>query len=79
MNRLQLHFSDDQSYTLPSRRFPALPTPGFCFTEEEIRRINAYALERGVVIVPEVDMPGHCGALFQVYPDLFGYEHAVEG
>ena len=79
MNRLQLHFSDDQSYTLPSRRFPALPTPGFCFTEEEIRRINAYALERGVVIVPEVDMPGHCGALIQAYPDLFGNEHAEEG
>lgn len=68
---LQLHLTDDQAWTLPSRRFPNLATPGHSFTREEIGELVRFAAARGVAIVPEIDMPGHCGALIAAQPLLF--------
>lgn len=83
---LHLHFSDDQSYTLPSRIFPDLPTPGRHYTFEEIEKLGEYAYVRGVELMPELETPGHCTKLQQAYPDVFGSsgiislsEHAQEG
>ena len=69
---LHLHFTDDQSYTLPSRAFPKLSTEGRSYTEKEIRRLCAYARLRGVEIMPEIDVPGHCTSFAQAYGDIFG-------
>ena len=69
---LHVHFSDDESYTLPSRAFPLLPTEGKCFTFEEIAELDGYAAARRVEIVPEVDTPGHSTVIQSTYPEIFG-------
>ena len=39
------------------------------FTKEELRSLVAFARKRFVNIVPEFEMPGHCGALLRAYPE----------
>lgn len=74
LNRIQLHFSDDQGYMLPSEKFPALPSPGH-FNPDEIEKMREYASRRGITIVPEVDLPGHSERILKAYPELFGNEN----
>ncbi len=72
INRLQLHFTDDQSYTLPCKAFPNLTTENRHYSYTELEALRAYANERHVLLVPEVDMPGHCTQFMLKYPDIFG-------
>ena len=72
VNRLILHFTDDESYTLPCRAFPLLPTGCRHYTEEEMRALDSYAASRGVTIIPEIDMPGHSAQFSLKYPEIFG-------
>lgn len=69
---LQLHFSDFQSFTLPISSFPKLSTEGRTYTREEIKIMVEYAYNRGITLVPEIDVPGHTTPFFQTYPELFG-------
>lgn len=71
LNRLHLHFMDDQGYRLPSKAFPKLPSDGQSYTFEQISALNSYAEQRGVMIVPEIEMPGHAKSLLHAYPELF--------
>ena len=71
---LQLHLTDDQMFTFPSTAFPKLATPGFAYTLEELRGLEQFATERGVVIVPEFDVPGHSGAAVNAMPELFSVQ-----
>ena len=66
-----LHLTDVQNYTLPSKCFPKLTETGNSYTEEEIRTLRAYARARGVILVPELDLPGHATIFNQVYPEIF--------
>jgi hexosaminidase len=43
---------------------------GGFYSQETVRRIVAYASERNVTIVPEIDMPGHATAAIVAYPRL---------
>ncbi len=43
---------------------------GGYYTQDEIRGIVAYAAERGVTIVPEIDVPGHASAIIAAYPEF---------
>lgn len=43
---------------------------GGFYTQEDIREIVAYATQRGIEVIPEVDMPGHFLAAISQYPDL---------
>jgi hexosaminidase len=45
------------------------PHFGF-YTQEDIREIVAYARERHINVVPEVEMPGHSQAVVAAYPEL---------
>ncbi|MBQ3507298.1 MAG: family 20 glycosylhydrolase [Clostridia bacterium] len=74
---LHLHFTDDQSYTLPSRAFPKLPTEGRHYTEEEIRGVIAYAKARGVELIPEIDVPGHAYSFAAAYGEIFGRDGII--
>ena len=47
----------------------AKPYGGF-YTQDEIRDVIAYAKERFVTIIPEIDLPGHQQAALAAYPDL---------
>lgn len=69
---LHLHFVDNQSWTLPSKAFPELPTKGRNYSFADIETIVRYAKERGIVLVPEVETPGHSTALIAAYPEVFG-------
>ncbi|MGN6435899.1 MAG: family 20 glycosylhydrolase [Agriterribacter sp.] len=69
---LQLHLTDDQSFTFPSKAFPQLATPGRHYTEKELKDLVSYAHARGVAIVPEMDLPGHSTAMRRAMPELFG-------
>ena len=75
---LHLHFMDDESYTLPSKKFLKLPTEGRSYTLEEIQHLNEYAKSRGIVLIPEVEMPGHARAMIEAYPELFANSFDVE-
>ncbi len=75
MNRLQIHFSDNDGYRLPSKKFPKLPTVAangqrMHYTEEEIAKLVAMAKKYHVTIVPEVEMPGHARGLTAAIPEL---------
>ncbi|MCP3672918.1 MAG: family 20 glycosylhydrolase, partial [Gammaproteobacteria bacterium] len=43
---------------------------GGYYTQEEIRDVVAYASERHVTVVPEIDVPGHASALIAAYPEF---------
>ena len=70
MNRYHIHFSDHESYTLPSDKFPDLPTVGRHFSKEDVRQLQEVAESYHVEIVPEIDVPGHSGALTSGIPEL---------
>jgi len=56
-------------YTDKPRKFDGKPYGGF-YTREEITDIIAYAKERSVTIVPEIELPGHATAALSAYPEL---------
>ena len=43
---------------------------GGWYTQEQIREIVDYAWERGITVIPEVDLPGHMVAALSAYPEL---------
>jgi hexosaminidase len=57
------------SKTLLGKQHDGIPHRGF-YTQDEIREIVAYAAERHITIVPEIEMPGHSLAALASYPEL---------
>ncbi|MEU2213149.1 beta-N-acetylhexosaminidase [Streptomyces hygroscopicus] len=43
---------------------------GGYYTQDDIREIVAYAAERHITVVPEIDIPGHSQAAIAAYPEL---------
>ncbi|MFE6360106.1 beta-N-acetylhexosaminidase [Streptomyces sp. NPDC057806] len=43
---------------------------GGYYTQDDIREIVAYAAERHITVVPEIDVPGHSQAAIAAYPEL---------
>jgi hexosaminidase len=80
LNRLHLHLSDDQGWRLEITSWPKLAThggrtavgggSGGYYTQEQYEEIVRYAAGRYVVVVPEIDMPGHVNAALSAYPEL---------
>ncbi len=50
------------------QKFDTLRYGGY-FTQEEIREVVAYAAERKITIIPEIEMPGHAMAALAAYPE----------
>lgn len=50
-------------------RLDDTPHGGF-YTQDDLREIVAYALARGITVVPEIDVPGHSQAAIAAYPEL---------
>jgi len=57
MNVYQLHSSDDQGYSMPSKAYPHLPNPRLALSQAEAEALQAKAVELHVQIVAEVDLP----------------------
>ncbi len=82
LNRMHWHLSDDQAFRVESRKFPRLNSVGShntdlkgndisgYYTWEEIQNVVAFAADRGVEIIPEMDLPGHSRAIQVSYPKL---------
>lgn len=81
LNILHLHLTDNQGWRLALERFPEVARRGThypdfpelsdkYYTPDELKSLVAYAYARGVEIIPEVDMPGHCLALLASMPEL---------
>ncbi len=43
---------------------------GGYYTQDQIREVVAYAAERNIEIIPEIDLPGHSRAAAAVYPEI---------
>lgn len=73
MNVLHLHLTDDEGFRIESKQFPKLHqlgSNGQYYTQEEMRQLIQYAAERGIMIIPEFDLPGHSQSWFVGYPEL---------
>jgi hexosaminidase len=53
----------------PAARLDGTPHGGY-YTTADLREIVAYAADRGITVVPEVDVPGHTQAAIAAYPEL---------
>ncbi len=77
-NAFHMHLTDDQGWRLEIKSWPKLTEvgaqsevgggPGGFYTQEEFKDIVAYAAERHIEVIPEVDMPGHTNAANLSYP-----------
>jgi hexosaminidase len=73
MNVLHLHLTDDEGFRIESKQFPKLHqlgSNGQYYTQEEMKQMIQYAAERGIMIIPEFDLPGHSQSWFVGYPEL---------
>ncbi len=71
MNRLQLHFTDDQGIRFPFESFPEVVSEQH-YTKEELQSLIRYCRDRDIVIVPEIDAPGHARAVNTAASHIFG-------
>ena len=82
MNTLHIHLSDDEGWRVEIKAYPKLTSvgaignrsdrnaPAAFLTQEDVKELCAYAAQRHVAIIPEIDMPGHMGAAIKSYPEL---------
>ncbi|MEO1261139.1 MAG: beta-N-acetylhexosaminidase [Bacteroidota bacterium] len=80
MNVLHLHLTDDQGWRIEIKKWPNLTTHGGStevgggqggfLTQEDYTEIVQYAADRHILIIPEIDMPGHTNAALSSYPEL---------
>ena len=80
MNVLHLHLTDDQGWRIEIKSWPNLTTHGGStevggteggfFTQEDYKEIVTYAAERHILVIPEIDMPGHTNAALASYAEL---------
>ncbi|MFD3498477.1 glycoside hydrolase family 20 protein [Streptomyces sp. NPDC058676] len=68
-NQLGLHFSDDQGFRIESDSHPEIVSQEH-LTKAQVKRIVALAASRHITVVPEIDSPGHLGAVIAAHPDL---------
>ena len=79
-NALHLHLTDDQGWRIHLDSRPKLTElasgtavggdPGGFYTKADYREIVEYAASRHMIVVPEIDMPGHTHAVGLAYPEL---------
>ena len=81
MNRFHWHLTDDQLWTIEIKKYPRLTEVGAVrrnadgtihrgfYTQEQIKEVVAYAAERYITVIPEIEMPGHALAALTAYPE----------
>lgn len=74
LNVFHLHLTENEAWRMESLRYPQLNAPetmtrqaGLYYTQKELRALDAYCRERGVTLVPELDMPGHSAAFERAF------------
>jgi hexosaminidase len=81
LNRLKLHLTDYEGWRLEIPAYPKLTEIGSLvdgkpqyFTTGDMREIVQYAADRHIMVVPEIEMPGHAGAAARAYPEYFNLD-----
>ena len=81
LNRLHLHLTDAAGWRLEIKKYPRLAEVGSVrrnadgsihrgfYTQEQIKEVVAYAAERYITVIPEVELPGHALAALTAYPE----------
>ncbi|MEU2792735.1 glycoside hydrolase family 20 protein [Streptomyces sp. NPDC007100] len=69
LNQLQLHFSDDQGFRIESEKHPEIVSDDH-LTKDQVRHLVDVARGLHVTVIPEIDSPGHLGAVLGAHPDL---------
>ena len=84
LNVFHWHLTDEQGWRIEIKRYPLLTqegsigswsdinAPSAFYTQEEIKEIVEYAAQRHIMVVPEIDMPGHATAVGRSYPEISG-------
>jgi len=82
MNVLHWHFIDNGGWRMQVKKYPQLTEKGAWskgpdnlefggfYSQDDIREIVSYAKSRHVMVVPEIEMPGHSRAVISVFPEL---------
>jgi len=73
MNVFHWHLVDDQGWRIEMKKHPKLiqmASDGDYYTQEEIKDVVKYASDRGILVVPELDVPGHASAILTAYPEI---------
>ncbi len=85
LDRFHWHLTDDQAWRLDLPGLPELAAKGSrrrdlrvsverwkegSYSPADVRRVVACAAERGIVVVPEIETPGHAVALLASHPEL---------
>ena len=83
INVFHWHLTDNPAWRIECRAYPQLNDPqyqrqgrdeGRFYTYDQIREVIAYARERGIMVIPEIDMPGHS----QYFNKTFGFGMATQ-
>ena len=80
INTLHMHLSDDQGWRIEIKSWPNLTAHGSkssvgnkkggFYTQEDYKEIQDYASKHHIVIIPEIDLPGHTNAVLSSYAVL---------
>ena len=68
LNVLHLHLTDDQGFRFRSLAYPELASVD-AYSGDELRSLVAYAADRAIRVVPELDVPGHATSWLVAHPE----------
>ncbi len=67
LNVLHLHLTDDQGFRFRSEAYPDLASEQ-AYSPGQLKELVSYAADRGIRVVPELDIPGHVSSWLLRYP-----------
>jgi hexosaminidase len=82
INTFHWHLTDDQGWRIEIRKYPRLTEVGGWrteadgkryggfYTQAQIRDVVDYARRRNIMVIPEIEIPGHSTAALAAYPEL---------
>ncbi len=83
INTFHWHLTEDQAWRIEIKKYPKLTEIGakrvegegntygpFFYTQEQVKEVVAYAKERFIDVIPEIELPGHAVAALAAYPEL---------
>jgi len=84
LNRFHWHLTDTDGWRIEIKKYPKLTiiggigdrtdpnAPARFYTQSDIKEVVAYAQSRHIIMIPEIDMPGHAAAANRAYPEYSG-------
>ncbi|MFT3994596.1 MAG: family 20 glycosylhydrolase [Dysgonomonas sp.] len=83
INTFHWHLTEDQGWRIEIKKYPKLTEKGavrtegdgsqygpYFYTQDQVKEVVAYAKERFIEVIPEIELPGHAVAAINAYPEL---------